>query len=281
MKIILLPTDFSDSAWNAMFTALKLYADLACHFIILNSYEPDFANILGDKGKQRLGVIYDSMGKQSQLELDKILEYLGQHHKNQNHTFEKVSIAANLLTAIKETMVAKHIDCIVMGTTGATGAKEVFMGSNTVKVLNAIRNRPLIVVPIEYNFQSLKRLVFPTNFLKYFEASELNPMLELAKMWEAETFIFQVGTDFLLSDFQLSNQSVLKKYFGSLSHSFFTVKWKVNVAKTITGFAMENNADMISLIHYGHSFFEKLTREAVVKKMGFHTSIPLLVLSER
>ncbi|WP_026810053.1 universal stress protein [Arenibacter latericius] len=280
MKIILLPTDFSDSAWNAMFTALKLYADLSYHFIILNSYEPDIANILGDKGKQRIGVIYDSMEKQSQLELDKIIAYLRAHHKNPNHTFEKVSMEDNLFTAIKNTILTHHINCIIMGTTGATGAKEVFIGSNTVRVLKSIRNRPIIVVPKEYSFQRLKRLVFPTNFLNYFEASELNPMIELIRLWNAETYVFQVGTEFILSDLQNSNKLLLEKHFLGINHSFHNVSFKRDVASAIANFANTNTADMIALIHYSHNFFEKLTRESVVKKMGFHTNIPLMVLTE-
>ncbi|HAI38597.1 MAG TPA: universal stress protein, partial [Maribacter sp.] len=32
MKNILITTDFSDNAWNAIFTALKIYAEVECHF---------------------------------------------------------------------------------------------------------------------------------------------------------------------------------------------------------------------------------------------------------
>ncbi|GGW29459.1 universal stress protein [Arenibacter certesii] len=281
MKIILLPTDFSESAWNAMFTALKLYADFSCHFIVLNSYEPNIANLLEGNGKQRIGVIYESMSKQLQVKLDKIIDYLRKNHKNPNHTFEKISIANNLLNAIKDTIHTHHIECIIMGATGATGAKEVFVGSNSVKVVMSIRNRPIIVVPKEYSLQRLKRVAFPTNFLNYFEASELNPMLELVRIWKAETYIFQVGTEFIFNDLQATNTLLLEKYFSAIDHSFHKVEFKGNVADTISDFAETNAADIIALIHYSHSFFEKLTREAVVKRMGFHTNIPLLVLTER
>lgn len=50
MKNILIPTDFSDSSWNALFTAVKLYANVPCHFYILNTYKPDIRNLLGKQG---------------------------------------------------------------------------------------------------------------------------------------------------------------------------------------------------------------------------------------
>ncbi len=65
MKKILLPTDFSDNAWNAIFTTLKLYADQECKFYVLHAYEPKMLNLLGKKGQLRLGVIYDSLSQYS------------------------------------------------------------------------------------------------------------------------------------------------------------------------------------------------------------------------
>ncbi|NKI25194.1 universal stress protein [Arenibacter sp. 6A1] len=278
MKNILLPTDFSDNAWNAMFTALKLFANEPCCFMLLNAYDPELSKVLGEKGKQRLGVIFDSLAEQSDRGLDKVLTYLGEHHRNPTHTFEKISKSDHLINAISETVRQKEIELIVMGTTGATGAKEIFIGSNTVKVLHKIRNRAILAVPEAHNFQQLKRIVFPTDFSNYFEAHELEPLIRLASLWKAEVYVFQVALEFVMSDTQKSNKELLSKRLKGIEHSFHKVEIEVNVAKAITEFARETEADMIALMHYHHSFMEKLTREAVVKKIGFHTEVPLLVL---
>ena len=45
MKKILLPTDFSDNAWNAIVYALKLYKNQKCKFVLLNTYTPMIYNI--------------------------------------------------------------------------------------------------------------------------------------------------------------------------------------------------------------------------------------------
>ncbi len=50
MKTILLPTDYSKNAWNALFTALKLFQNEDCRFLLLNTYEPNLVNVLGDQG---------------------------------------------------------------------------------------------------------------------------------------------------------------------------------------------------------------------------------------
>lgn len=280
MKKILLPTDFSDNAWNALFTALKLYAGQKCHFCLLNAHEPNFANLLGDKGKQRLAVIYDSMESYSNQELDKVLDYLKKNHKNDNHTFEKISRTDDLVSATKDIILQKDIDTIVMGTQGATGAKGVFMGSQTVKVIKGIRNRPIVAVPDGYDFQELKKIVFTTDFTKPYESFELQPLIDLATAWESKILVFQVGLEFLMSDIQKINKKLLTERLQSVMHDFHEVDFKISVAQGISDFSKESGADMIALIQYEHTFMEKLIRESVVKNVAFRTQIPLLVLPE-
>ena len=280
MKKILLPTDFSDNAWNALFTAVKLYAGQKCHFYLLNAHEPNFANLLGDKGKQRLAVIYDSMEAYSNQELDKVLDYLEKNHKNDNHSFEKISKTEDLVSATKEIILQKDVDTIVMGTQGATGAKEVFMGSQTVKVIKAIRNRPVVVVPERYDLKKLTKIVFPTDYTDPYESFELRPLVDLALAWESKILVFQVGQEFLMNDVQKLNRELLSKRLNPVEHDFNEVKFKISVAQGIADFSKEMGADMIALIHYEHTFMERLTREPVVKKVAFHSQIPLLVLPE-
>ncbi len=280
MKNVLLPTDFSDNAWNALFTAVKLYADLPCQFFLLHTYEPEIANMLGDKSKRRLGVIYDSLRKHSNQELDKILEYLEKNHKNGKHTFEKISKPDDLVSVIKEKIKEKDIDVVIMGTKGATGAKKVFMGSNTVKVIKAVRNKPVIAVPENHDLQRLEHIIFPTDFTRHYEAFELQTLLELSALWKSRISIFQVAQEFLMNDTQKSNKKLLTIRLKDIMHDFHKVEMKVDVAEAIGEFAQESDADMLALIHYRHTFLEKLTREPVVKKVAFQTQIPLLVLPE-
>ena len=54
MKKILLPTDFSDNAWNAIFTAVKLYTNVECRFYLLHGYEPKAMNMLGIEVPDRM-----------------------------------------------------------------------------------------------------------------------------------------------------------------------------------------------------------------------------------
>lgn len=280
MKNILLPTDFSDNAWNAIFTGLKMFETVDCNFILLNTYEPKLANLMGNKSKERLGVIYDSLAENSKLQLDKTMQYLHKNHVRSNHKFEQVSISNDVEHAIKKIVTDRDIDLIVMGTKGATGAKEVFMGSNTVKVIKKVRNCPIIVVPHKYDFKTLKTVVFPTDFTHPYDKNELKPLIDLVSLWSAEIFVLQVAQEYTLHDAQEKNLKQLSKRLQDVQHSFHKVEMWNNVAEATSKFADDNDVELIALIHYPHTFMEKLTREPVIRKIGFHSNVPLMILPD-
>ncbi len=280
MKNILLPTDFSDNAWNAIFNVLKMYHDVQCRFIILHAYEPKVLNVLGKKGQHRLGVIYDSLSEHSQQELNKILAYLKENHQNANHTFETISKSDNLVSAINDVLSTKDIDLIGMGTQGATGAKQVFIGSNTVKVMKQVNSCPILVVPNEYNFQTLKSLVFASDFTKKYEKNQLSPMTELAKLWKSTVQVVHIELEFVLSDKQKSNQKLLEDRFEGLEVTFQNIDFEADVSHSLEKFNSDFKVDLMALIRYRHSLWERIIGEPVVKKMSFHTKVPLLILPE-
>ena len=227
-----------------------------------------------------MGLIYESLANNSSIELYNILQYLELNHQNKNHTFEKRSGSNDIVNAVKEICNEKDIDLIVMGTKGATGAKEIFMGSNTVELIKSINNCPILAVPSEHDFKDLTKVLFPTEFTKSYTKYELNPLMELATTWNSEILIAHIALEFSLNEEQISNKEVLIKRLGKVQHSLHNVEMQASVADSISSFAKENDADIIVLINYKHTFIEKLTREAVVKKVGFHSQIPLLVLPQ-
>ncbi|NJB72172.1 nucleotide-binding universal stress UspA family protein [Saonia flava] len=278
MKHILLPTDFSPNAWNAIFTALKLYANISCKFYLLHTYEPKTKNLVGQRSSTRSGIIYDSMDKESKGELEEVLGYINENHSNPNHSFEVISIQNDLARTIKDFVHEKDLDMIVMGTKGATGAKKIFMGSNTVKVIKTVDNCPIIAIPDSFNFQSLKTIVLPSDYTYFFDKNSFSELIELVKLWQSKILIFHVAQEFNLTEEQEVNKKILKERLKDLNYSFHKVTLKSTVTKEIINYSKENNADMVVLVHSKHTFMEKLNQEPVISKIGFTSTAPLLVL---
>lgn len=260
--------------------AVKLYADFECKFYILNCYDLDIKYATGAQSTIRSGMVYKALKNTSENELDNVSEYLKENHKNLKHHFETVSYAGDFIAGI-QSRIAKHdIETIVMGTKGATGAKTVFMGSNTVKVLKRINNCVLITVPRKFEFKALKSVVIPTEYAHFYPKHLFKPLLELVDAKETRLKIFHVAQEFKLKEIQRTNKRVLKKRLEGYNFSFYDVTINSTVAKAIRGFSVEQEADLIVLTNYSHTFLEKLTQEPVIKKMAFKSSIPLMILPD-
>jgi nucleotide-binding universal stress UspA family protein len=280
MKKIVLTTDFSENAWNAIFTALKIYADVDCHFYLLHAYEPSTLNLLGIKSQQRLGVIYDSLLKHSEQELEEMFNYFEINHKNPKHKFTTVSKSETLEEAVKDIVSQNDVDVLIMGTQGATGAKEVFLGSNTVKVLKTIKNIPVFAIPGGFNFQKLHTIIFATDFTKSFNKNELNQIIEFAILWKAQIEIIHVAIEFNLNDTQNTNKAILKERFAGLDYQFKNVPFEINISHSIDAYVGNKNSCILSIIRHQHTFWEKIIGEAVIKKIAFHSNIPVLFLPQ-
>lgn len=281
MKKIILPTDFSENAWNAIFTALKLYADVNCHFYIVNAYEPGVLKPLGTKSHKRLDVIYDSLSQYSQKELAEIQTYLEKNHMNPHHSFETISVGSTFEEAMQKIVLEKDADLIIMGTQGATGAKQVFLGSNTVKVINYLKDIPILAIPDSFNFQKLKTVIFSTDFMKVYNKHELDSLLELAHTWQANIEVIHVAEEFKLNEIQQANKNVLEERLTDLDFDFIELQFKSSTAYTIEQYIGQRSSDILGIVRHQHTFWEKLIGEPVIKKIAFHSAIPVLFLPEK
>lgn len=280
MKTILLPTDFSNNAWNALFTALKLFDRVECEFLILHAYQPGVGQLLGDRGEKKLWAVFEELKQESEAKMAELAAYLEKECRNPHHRFRTLSRQGELTVAIRDLLDSETVDLIVMGTQGATGAKRVFMGSNTVRVIRTVKNKPIVAVPQAYDLQRLQKVVFPTDFMRPFEAFELQPLLELLRAWKASLHIVYAAAEFRLNPSQEAHKKQLEELLQSVASRYEEIPIGKKVSRTLTRYSSETDADLIALVHHRHPFFEMLTREPVVKRVAFESDLPLLILPQ-
>jgi nucleotide-binding universal stress UspA family protein len=168
-----------------------------------------------------------------------------------------------------------------MGTKGSSGLEEVFMGSNTVRIIKAVKDCPVLAIPQNFDYIKPTEIAFATDFNRFYTISELQPVMDLAKSFGAVVRIVHVQYELkALTELQQFNLSMLRKYLGEVEHYVHTVSELNSVSKTLEKFAQELDIHLLAMLQYQHSYMERLTREPVVKRVAFHTSTPLLVIPE-
>lgn len=280
MQRILVPTDFSNNAYSALFYATRLFQNQACHFYILHAFDVDTPILTSRLDTEKGELLYKKLSAKSQEGLTEILHAIVRDTEDLNHTFETISVSKNLEETVDKTVKSKKIDLVVMGTKGATGAKEIFMGSNTVKIIQKHTNCPVLAIPNEFDFRKLEEISFVTDFKHFYAEEELEPLMEMASLFKSNIKIMHIHEEEKLDETQEYNYTMLKKYLHSFKHSMHWVPKSNKKSKLINDFIEKMNVDMLVMVNYKHSMVARITHEPVVKKIGFHLSVPFLVIPD-
>lgn len=280
MKNILLPTDFSKNSLNAAKFAIELFKEEECIFHLLNTYTPTIVHSRFMATTIHGGILEDNVRSESERGLEELLNQINTYYKYPQHSFRSVS-SFNLLTEeIKELVEAEDIDFIVTGTKGSSGFDEVFLGSNTVRIIKAVRGCPILAVPEDFEYVKPMEIGFPTNFKRNFNVEVIEPLLEMTAKFGATINIMHINEEEKLSKYQESNKDILLEYVSSVSNCLHRMPYFASKSDVIEFFIKEYGIQLLALVHYRHGFLEELVREPVVKRIAFHTPIPLLVLPD-
>ncbi|MBT8188389.1 MAG: universal stress protein [Croceitalea sp.] len=279
MKRILLPTDFSENAWHAIDYGRKLFASQECQFFVLNAFQIGSSGLMTKMNRANQTRLFQITKAESEAGLKKAMDRINQEKTNPKHSFKTICMVSTLVNAVAKSAYEEDIDFIVMGTKGATGLKEVFLGSNTVRILKKVTYSPIIVVPDDFKSSKLETILFVTGFEHLHDTFEIRPMANIAKFTGAKIKVLYVGDFADLQPHQIKAKELIHSRLKGIAHEVVNVTGEQSISASIKK-AIDDDATigMVAMIDYWHSFMEKLTHEPVVKKIAFNSKVPFLVM---
>ena len=277
---ILLPTDFSENASQAIKYALELYKDEKCLFYVLNVFFMQATDIESLMRMEPGSELFKTTKHNSESELHRVLSaFAFGDNGNPNHSFQTLSVFSDPLQAIKTIVKEKDIELIVMGTRGQTNSRSKIYGSTATDVMEDIRNCPVIVVPQLAKQELPKEIVFPTGFKNSFKKRELSYLIDIAKICNASIKILHISEDGKLNEKYASNKKLLDEYFEDVDHSFHFLS-NIAVPAAINCFVESRGSDMVAFMNRKHSFFASILNQPLVKGIAYNSKVPILVMHE-
>lgn len=277
MKHILLPTDFSENSWNAISYAIELFKDENCTFHLLNNYIPVIYNVEYVLGYPAQFGLVDTVRNSAQENLKRLHERINkQFKKNPKHKFETTVRFDSLISGINAYIQKQPVNLIVMGTKGATGAKKVLFGTNTVDVFKTIKC-PTLAIPSGFTFEPLKDLLFPTDLEISYKNSQLVLLKSIARRHKSRVHALHVLTETDLTETQQHNRIELETLFEKLSFLYHELK-SDSVTEAINSYQNDHKINLLVMFNNKQSFFENLLFKSKVKQFGFHVKVPFLVI---
>lgn len=282
MKNVLIPIDFSEHSLNALSYGKLLFEKMEVTFHLFAAFQLNSPGVIEDEWDNEWLESWESTDLDMYIpvdQLEKLLKEVKQKNRNGKHQFRIVYTVNTLENGMVEQTIKLGIDLILMGTKGAKGLEQFFLGSNAVAIINKVLNCPVIVVPRTYTIsKNPRQVVFSTNFKRPFNRTELQPLLDLMLQWRAELKIVQLMDEAYLDDKQKLHRDALVHLLGEIPHFCHKIVYETSETDAIRGFVQETQSDMIALIYHKQSFFYDLLQENVVEKIAFNSSVPLFVL---
>ncbi len=279
MMHILVPTDFSDNAWNALKYGIQLYKNVACTFYLLhiNPIPPYSGAESSVRFSSKLGE--GDMLEQSKIGLEHLLAKVEKTDPNTKHNFTTISSHNFFVESIKRQVAKRKIDLIIMGTKGASGLKEVAMGSNTGDVLTKVKC-PLLAVPENTVFKPPREIAFPTDYYINYDLKVLNTLIDMVNLHQSDLRVLHISKKGAgLTEEQKENKEFLNDYLQDVKHSFHSLTG-IDLETSVQCFTESRDIDMIAMVAKNLNFFQRILFRPKVEKISYHTDIPFLVLHE-
>lgn len=268
MKTIIVPTDFSETAENALDYAIEMAKLMNASIILLHVCQPTSAN---GRDLNKL-----DLEKKKQ----KALRLLEQHIQESEPkiTFELCLQPKHVVREITELAQDRNAELIIFGVTNGIYEESV-VGKNTS---NAISNlaTPVLMIPSKVKFKIPTKVVFAADYLELTNDRPLAALLDFILFFNSKLFIVNVkGADEKTSSKSIAVFLNVRKLIRKVNHS---IHYAINesVIDGINEFVQERDAEIVAMIPHKHSLLYRLFRIGTIKKMAFKSMVPLLALPE-
>ena len=279
MKNILIPTDFSENAWNALIYGISFFKKTHCTFYIVhvNSISTNSGGEAAMYVSQEL--LEKTILEESNEKLEKLLKKIEHLPLNTKHKFNTLALYGFLTDHLKEQVKEKKIDLIVMGTKGSSGLKAVSIGSNTGNVITKVPCT-IMAVPEMATYHSIKEVGFPSDFQLKYDYRVLDILKDILFLKNAALRLLHVSPrGEKMNASQEENKLLLLDYFKELECSFHFVTGK-KIDDSIQCFTESRNLDLVVMVAKNLNFLERILFRPTVEKVSYHTKVPFLVIHE-
>lgn len=264
---ILVPTDFSDNANNAIEYALKIAIKEKASVTLVFAFYAVY-----DFAAQATEII-------SQIESDarKALKKSTEDGKKLGIEVDYRIIQGTVASAVTALAYREDYDLIVMGTQGASGIKKAIIGSNTGHVIKE-SSVSVLAVPQDAIWENWSKISTGLELDKEEEKFFIK-LFKLTRNLDLPYEFFHVKTeDSFEKDLGLIGlEEVLRERFEDKEINF-VIEHASDVNSGIESYLKKNKGSILVMFYKNKSFFEYLFNRSTSLEMAYHTHVPLLVI---
>ncbi len=274
MQTIFVPLDFSENSLQALRHAIELAKTSESQIIVFHSYQPPQMGGGSFTGRKKLV----TLGKQeAEDNMYKVVMRIKENEHNLD--FEHLVVDGDPMQRILFYSEKYESDLIVMGTKGASGLNEVFLGSVAGKIINDA-SCPVVIVPEESQKGTYERIVYATSLIAD-DRGVLNYLKGLATDFKTKLQCIHIEKD---GETNSKFESFAQEYKNESAENQ-QVEFKIvsksdkdRVENTLLDYIEENPLTLLVMLRRERDFVQRIFGHSVTKKMAHHAESPLLIM---
>lgn len=286
MNKLLVPVDFSEHSLNASRYALELAVNAGAKLNLFNVvFDP----------------VIESEEDPGEFNNDKVLppEVIKKFERRTHHDLRELVVElweagdqqkeVEISTSVKRGVPEREIldtanalmpDLLVMGTKGKD-LSENYLGSITANIVK-FSPAPVLTVPFGANFHSVRNVLFGTGFDPG-DSRHIRFLMKFLEKFQSRIHCLHVHPGTGKTNREEEQMRSLEKDFEQElkeGRIRFEIRKDENVVSGLEEYIKENNIDWLVSNYRERSFISRLFHPSKIKKMLFHSSLPLLIFSK-
>lgn len=277
IKKILVPTDFSETAGNALRQAVQIAKMNKAEITLLHIVTPFDITYQRQKPSDKYDhkFLYNKVVKTAETKLEQMAKEIKEKKSIKVECIVRVELVIeDIICNIAE---KEKVDLIVMGTHGTAGAREFFAGKNTYLVVHQAEC-PVLTIPKKTSKQGFKNIILPIR-LESSSRQKVDYAVQIARLFDSTIFITGY-TD----DTNKSKQNKVKQYVAQVENylSALNIKHKStsifseNFTKETLDYAKKHKADLIVVMKKHDFSLNQLVKGTYSEQFVNHSEIPIL-----
>jgi nucleotide-binding universal stress UspA family protein len=279
MKKILFPTDLSEAANKAFIYALHIADKMEASILTLHVYQRP--QVKSESLPRTLQEFYENYDLHDFEDYKDSIPSL--RNIQQEHGFSSLNVSHILrqgdkvVPTILQVAEEEEVELIIMGTTGARGLKEIFLGSVAGEILENA-SCPVLAVPESSSFDGVINTIGMTTNFKDEEKTALQRVHQIFKPFHPQ--IYCVNVDLAHIAEYTSRMDDFSRSFDTYNNIHFEVVQGNEFRDVLTQFMNEQSIDILAMVIHQRSFLEELFSYSRTKHMSYHSKVPVLSIPE-
>lgn len=276
MKRIIVPVDFSNVAESAFTFALEIASRYKAELLLFHNFEVpvvesqffpvNYMDVYSSLEMAEFDFFKDKVAELRKIAEDKNLSHVAMCH---------ILTDGDLLYNLKDVIQREKIDFVVMGTSGADNWFENLVGTNTGSLILDV-NVPVLTIPENTKFKEIQTVGFTTRFRDKDQIA-LESVLKFSKTFNSKVKCLYVKTE--NSDVSEETIDKWRTKFTANNVQFYIV-YDDDVEGAVNDFLVSQEIDVLAMLTYKRSFFQKIFHSSMTKKMAQNLTIPVLAFHE-